>query len=104
MVDGLKVFPYPTERPKIEECPDDPTEAPNIEPCSPVGVCVVLPEWVIFMEMPLVARWDAEGTCIRNQHRSWTVVFIPLEPFHTLCYNNKMRGEKILFHNSDTLC
>uniref|UniRef100_A0A3B5LNR9 Dynein axonemal intermediate chain 7 n=1 Tax=Xiphophorus couchianus TaxID=32473 RepID=A0A3B5LNR9_9TELE len=57
---GLKVFPYPTERPKNEECPDDPTEAPNNKPCSPVGVCVVLPEWVIFMEMPLVARWDAE--------------------------------------------
>ncbi|XP_023191278.1 protein CASC1 isoform X1 [Xiphophorus maculatus] len=60
MVDGLKVFPYPTERPKNEECPDDPTEAPNNKPCSPVGVCIVLPEWVIFMEMPLVARWDAE--------------------------------------------
>uniref|UniRef100_M4A2M0 Dynein axonemal intermediate chain 7 n=1 Tax=Xiphophorus maculatus TaxID=8083 RepID=M4A2M0_XIPMA len=51
---------YQKPQPKNEECPDDPTEAPNNKPCSPVGVCIVLPEWVIFMEMPLVARWDAE--------------------------------------------
>ncbi|XP_043989814.1 dynein axonemal intermediate chain 7 [Gambusia affinis] len=60
MVDGLKVFPYPPEKPKNEENFDDPTETPKNEACSPAGVCVVLPEWVIFMEMPLVARWDAE--------------------------------------------
>uniref|UniRef100_A0A096MFF8 Dynein axonemal intermediate chain 7 n=1 Tax=Poecilia formosa TaxID=48698 RepID=A0A096MFF8_POEFO len=59
MVDGLKVFPYPIERSNKKECSDDPTEKPNKGACSPVGVSIVLPEWVIFMEMPLVARWDA---------------------------------------------
>ncbi|KAK5613900.1 hypothetical protein CRENBAI_014665 [Crenichthys baileyi] len=46
IVDGLRVFPYPTKRPNGEVCP-------------PVGVSVTLPDWVVYMEPPLVARWDA---------------------------------------------
>ncbi|XP_054889727.1 dynein axonemal intermediate chain 7 isoform X2 [Poeciliopsis prolifica] len=66
MVDGLKVFPYPIKRPNNEESSDDPSETPQIKACSPVGVSIVLPEWVIFMEMPLVARWNAEDASWRK--------------------------------------
>uniref|UniRef100_A0A3Q2NS59 Dynein axonemal intermediate chain 7 n=1 Tax=Fundulus heteroclitus TaxID=8078 RepID=A0A3Q2NS59_FUNHE len=46
IVDGLKEFPYPTGRPNNEACP-------------PLGVSITLPDWVVNMEPPLVARWDA---------------------------------------------
>ncbi|XP_012730073.2 protein CASC1 isoform X2 [Fundulus heteroclitus] len=46
IVDGLKEFPYPTGRPNSEACP-------------PLGVSITLPDWVVNMEPPLVARWDA---------------------------------------------
>ncbi|XP_061571116.1 dynein axonemal intermediate chain 7-like [Cololabis saira] len=51
---GLEVFPYPAETSNLD----------NNEPltCPPVGVSVKLPDCVIFLETPQVARWDAEGT------------------------------------------
>ncbi|KAM4727994.1 dynein axonemal intermediate chain 7 [Anableps anableps] len=46
IVDGLRVFPYPTG-------------GPNNEACPPVGVSVTLPDWALYIEPPVVARWDA---------------------------------------------
>ncbi|XP_068442199.1 dynein axonemal intermediate chain 7 isoform X2 [Clinocottus analis] len=50
---GLQLFPYPTERSNLEE-----SEALA---CPPVGVSVTLPDSVVFLETPQVARWDAAG-------------------------------------------
>lgn len=88
IVDGLRVFPYPTARPNNEQRPL-------------VGVSVTLPDWVVYMEPPLVARWDAGGTCNRNHIGGCTAVFIHLEPFHILtCYNYKMWMKCFFFlHN-----
>ncbi|XP_067346496.1 dynein axonemal intermediate chain 7 isoform X1 [Channa argus] len=49
---GLQVFPYPTES-NLEE---------NMAPSCPlVGVSVKLPDSVVFLETPQVARWDVAG-------------------------------------------
>lgn len=32
----------------------------------PVGVSVTLPDWVVFLETPEVARWDAAGRTRSN--------------------------------------
>ncbi|KAK5849176.1 hypothetical protein PBY51_008838 [Eleginops maclovinus] len=50
---GLQVFPYPVEKSNSGE-----NEAVV---CPPVGVSVTLPDFVIFMETPQVARWDSAG-------------------------------------------
>ncbi|XP_071358086.1 dynein axonemal intermediate chain 7 isoform X2 [Trachinotus anak] len=50
---GLQVFPYPTERFNLDD-----KEAIT---CPPVGVSLKLPDSVVFLETPQVARWDA--TC-----------------------------------------
>ncbi|KAK5895995.1 hypothetical protein CgunFtcFv8_009642 [Champsocephalus gunnari] len=50
---GLQVFPYPEEKSHSEE-----TEAVT---CPPVGVSVTLPDFVVFLETPHVARWDSAG-------------------------------------------
>ncbi|XP_047431210.1 dynein axonemal intermediate chain 7 isoform X2 [Mugil cephalus] len=46
---GLQVFHYPTENVDGNEDQD----------CPPVGVSVTLPDSVVFLEAPQVARWDA---------------------------------------------
>ncbi|XP_035003896.2 dynein axonemal intermediate chain 7 [Hippoglossus stenolepis] len=48
---GLQVFPYPTETFNLDD-----NEALT---CPPVGMSVKLPERVVFLETPQVARWDA---------------------------------------------
>uniref|UniRef100_UPI003AAC0044 dynein axonemal intermediate chain 7 n=1 Tax=Centroberyx gerrardi TaxID=166262 RepID=UPI003AAC0044 len=53
---GLQVFPYPIEESKIQGSED--SEALS---CPPVGVSVTLPDSVLFLENPQVARWDAAG-------------------------------------------
>ncbi|KAM6896104.1 dynein axonemal intermediate chain 7 [Lycodopsis pacificus] len=50
---GLQMFPYPIEKSNLEE-----NEALT---CPPVGVSVTLPDSVVFLETPQVARWDAAG-------------------------------------------
>uniref|UniRef100_A0A3B4XIL8 Dynein axonemal intermediate chain 7 n=1 Tax=Seriola lalandi dorsalis TaxID=1841481 RepID=A0A3B4XIL8_SERLL len=50
---GLQVFPYPTERSNLYD-----KEALT---CPPVGVSMTLPDSVVFLETPQVARWDAAG-------------------------------------------
>ncbi|XP_030575871.1 dynein axonemal intermediate chain 7 isoform X2 [Archocentrus centrarchus] len=50
---GLQSYCYPTEKSEL-----DGNEA---LPCSPVGVSVTLPDSVVFLETPQVARWDAAG-------------------------------------------
>lgn len=48
------MFPYPMETSNSAEG----------EACPPVGVSVMLPDSVVFLETPQVARWDAAGrTC-----------------------------------------
>ncbi|KAM9328379.1 dynein axonemal intermediate chain 7 [Pholidichthys leucotaenia] len=50
---GLQVFHYPTEKSSLDD-----SEAHT---CPSVGVSVTLPDFVVFLETPQVARWDAEG-------------------------------------------
>lgn len=50
---GLKGFPYPPQR-----CDSDGEEQVT---SPPVGVSVTLPDSVIFLETPHVARWDDAG-------------------------------------------
>ncbi|XP_068573032.1 dynein axonemal intermediate chain 7 isoform X2 [Cebidichthys violaceus] len=50
---GLQVFPYPMEKSNLDK-----NEALT---CPPVGVSVTLPDSVVFLETPQVARWDAAG-------------------------------------------
>ncbi|XP_044042078.1 dynein axonemal intermediate chain 7 isoform X2 [Siniperca chuatsi] len=50
---GLQVFPYPMEKSNLDD--DKPLT------CPPVGVSVTLPDSVVFLETPQVARWDAAG-------------------------------------------
>uniref|UniRef100_A0A8D3B229 Dynein axonemal intermediate chain 7 n=1 Tax=Scophthalmus maximus TaxID=52904 RepID=A0A8D3B229_SCOMX len=50
---GLQVFPYPTESLDFDD--NEPVT------CPPVGVSVSLPDCVVFLETPQVARWDAAG-------------------------------------------
>uniref|UniRef100_A0A8C4I662 Dynein axonemal intermediate chain 7 n=1 Tax=Dicentrarchus labrax TaxID=13489 RepID=A0A8C4I662_DICLA len=50
---GLQVFPYPVEKSKVDD-----NESLT---CPPVGVSVTLPDSVVFLETPQVARWDAAG-------------------------------------------
>uniref|UniRef100_A0A665TKC1 Dynein axonemal intermediate chain 7 n=1 Tax=Echeneis naucrates TaxID=173247 RepID=A0A665TKC1_ECHNA len=51
---GLQVFPYPT--PEGFSLDDK-----EVVACPPVGVSVMLPDSVVFLETPQVARWDATG-------------------------------------------
>uniref|UniRef100_A0A8C9YL25 Dynein axonemal intermediate chain 7 n=1 Tax=Sander lucioperca TaxID=283035 RepID=A0A8C9YL25_SANLU len=50
--EGLQVFPYPMEKSNLDD-----NEALT---CPPVGVSVTLPDSVVFLEAPQVARWDAQ--------------------------------------------
>ncbi|XP_070785483.1 dynein axonemal intermediate chain 7 [Enoplosus armatus] len=50
---GLEVFPYPMEKSNFDD-----NKPPT---CPPVGVSVTLPDSVVFLETPQVARWDAAG-------------------------------------------
>ncbi|XP_029318234.1 LOW QUALITY PROTEIN: dynein axonemal intermediate chain 7 [Cottoperca gobio] len=47
---GLQVFPYPMEKSNFDDN--------EVLTCSLVGVSVTLPESVVFLETPQVARWD----------------------------------------------
>ncbi|XP_040886603.1 dynein intermediate chain CFAP94, axonemal [Toxotes jaculatrix] len=49
----LQVFPYPTEKSNLDDN--------EVLSCPPVGVSVMLPDFVVFLETPQVARWDAAG-------------------------------------------
>ncbi|KAI3366884.1 hypothetical protein L3Q82_009525, partial [Scortum barcoo] len=50
---GLQVFPYSVENSNLDDN--------EVLACPPVGVSVTLPDSVIFLERPQVARWDAAG-------------------------------------------
>nr|XP_046234539.1 dynein axonemal intermediate chain 7 isoform X2 [Scatophagus argus] len=50
---GLQVFPHPLEKTSLED-----NEGLT---CPPVGASVTLPDSVVFLEPPLVARWDPRG-------------------------------------------
>lgn len=47
------MFHYPTEKSSSEDN--------DADLCPPVGVSVTLPDSVVFLETPQVARWDAAG-------------------------------------------
>uniref|UniRef100_A0A3Q3VQ02 Dynein axonemal intermediate chain 7 n=1 Tax=Mola mola TaxID=94237 RepID=A0A3Q3VQ02_MOLML len=51
--EGLQVFPYPVNRSHLDD--KEGLTSP------PVGMSVTLPDFVIFLETPQVARWDAAG-------------------------------------------
>ncbi|KAF7693847.1 hypothetical protein HF521_007600 [Silurus meridionalis] len=53
---GLQDFPYPSEQPQSSE--SDKQEDTSTYSSPPVGVTVVLPESVNFIQEPQVARWD----------------------------------------------
>uniref|UniRef100_UPI0037E8EA04 dynein axonemal intermediate chain 7 n=1 Tax=Semicossyphus pulcher TaxID=241346 RepID=UPI0037E8EA04 len=50
---GLQVFPYPMKKSDFDDN--------DALTCPPVGVSVTLPDSVVFLETPQVARWDAAG-------------------------------------------
>lgn len=52
---GLRLFPYPPKASDVD------SEEQLASP--PVGVSVTLPNDVIFLETPHVARWDDAGRC-----------------------------------------
>lgn len=52
---GLQEFPYPPET-----CD---TEGEEQVSNPPVGVTFTVPDSIIFLETPQVARWDDEGRC-----------------------------------------
>ncbi|XP_072528979.1 dynein axonemal intermediate chain 7 [Salminus brasiliensis] len=57
---GLQVFPYTSEHSQV---PSSVSEKPDESSAQPgaVGVTVVLPDSVVFLEEPQVARWDPTG-------------------------------------------
>lgn len=54
MDQGLQAFPYPPETPDMDG-------EEQLSSSSRVGVSVALPDSVIFLETPQVARWDDAG-------------------------------------------
>ncbi|XP_024229730.1 dynein axonemal intermediate chain 7-like isoform X2 [Oncorhynchus tshawytscha] len=60
---GLQPFPYPTEQSRIQGSASMKLEDSGVLTCPPVGVTVTLPDSVLYLEDPQVARWDLEGTC-----------------------------------------
>lgn len=56
---GLQVFQYPPEESQVND-PEKQDES-ETNSSTPVGVTVALPESVVFLEEPQVARWDLEG-------------------------------------------
>ncbi|XP_029598335.1 dynein axonemal intermediate chain 7 [Salmo trutta] len=58
---GLQPFPYPTEQTQIQGSASMKLEDSGVLTCPPVGVTVTLPDSVLFLEDPQVARWDPEG-------------------------------------------
>ncbi|XP_066523222.1 dynein axonemal intermediate chain 7 isoform X2 [Hoplias malabaricus] len=57
---GLQVFPYPSEHFNVPSSASGKVEESSTH-SPPVGVTVVLPDSVIFLEEPQVARWDPVG-------------------------------------------
>ncbi|XP_062374486.1 dynein axonemal intermediate chain 7 [Sardina pilchardus] len=55
---GLQVFPYPSEQAPLHSSTTGRLDESAALSCPPVGVSVKLPDAVIFLEDPQVARWD----------------------------------------------
>ncbi|KAK1790314.1 hypothetical protein P4O66_014219, partial [Electrophorus voltai] len=55
---GLLVFPYPSEQSHVHSSVAGRVEESGAHSSPPVGVTVRLPESVVFLEEPQVARWD----------------------------------------------
>ncbi|XP_076010503.1 dynein axonemal intermediate chain 7 [Genypterus blacodes] len=58
---GLQEFPYPVETPQIQSSFASSLDDPGAITGPPIGVSVRLPDSVVFLESPQVARWDAKG-------------------------------------------
>lgn len=59
---GLQVFPYPTEQSRIQSSTSVRLdEHSSTVALLPVGVTVALPDSILFLEDPQVARWDPIG-------------------------------------------
>ncbi|KAL2076614.1 hypothetical protein ACEWY4_027786 [Coilia grayii] len=55
---GLQVFPYPCEHTPLHSTTSAKLDESIALSCPPVGASVSLPDSVIFLEEPQVARWD----------------------------------------------
>ncbi|KAK2892757.1 hypothetical protein Q8A67_012745 [Cirrhinus molitorella] len=59
---GLQVFLYPTEQSRVQSSTSvRPDEHSSTAASFPVGVTVALPDSILFLEDPHVARWDPIG-------------------------------------------
>ncbi|KAM6984777.1 dynein axonemal intermediate chain 7 [Aplochiton taeniatus] len=58
---GLQVFPYPIEQSQVHGSGSGKLEDTGALASPPVGVSVGLPDAVLFLEHPHVARWDPTG-------------------------------------------
>ncbi|XP_050963039.1 dynein axonemal intermediate chain 7 [Labeo rohita] len=59
---GLQIFPHPTEQSRIQSSTSvKPDEHSSTVASFPVGVTVALPDSILFLEDPHVARWDPFG-------------------------------------------
>ncbi|KAL0962643.1 hypothetical protein UPYG_G00343190 [Umbra pygmaea] len=56
---GLELFPYPTEQSNIQGSATMKLGESGGQASPPVGVTITVPDFVLFLEDPLVARWDA---------------------------------------------
>lgn len=63
---GLQVFPYPSEQTPLHSSTSGRLDESIALSCPPVEVSVTLPDSVIFLEDPQVARWDPTGEVDRG--------------------------------------
>ncbi|XP_062851617.1 dynein axonemal intermediate chain 7 isoform X2 [Trichomycterus rosablanca] len=58
---GLQVFQYPPEESQADDPVLEKQDESKTHSTTPVGVTIALPESVVFLVEPQIARWDPEG-------------------------------------------
>lgn len=58
---GLQIFPYPPEQSRVQSSTSVKMDENGAVATLPVGVTVALPDSIMFLEEPQVARWDPIG-------------------------------------------
>lgn len=58
---GLQIFPYPSEQSRVQSSTSVGLDENGAVASLPVGVTVALPDSIMFLEEPQVARWDPIG-------------------------------------------
>ncbi|XP_019898414.2 protein CASC1 isoform X2 [Esox lucius] len=69
---GLETFPYPPEQSQMQGSASMRLEDSRGQACPPVAVTITLSDSVLFLEDPLVARWDTAGQQWRTDYISET--------------------------------